>query len=64
MKREKIFLALKKYFNSINSEVINVCTVGTIKTKSAIRTAGRGLGIEDAVINYIVSLVPTERGVD
>lgn len=64
MRRGRILLALKKYFNSMNSEVINVCTVGTIKTKSAIRTAGRGLDIEDTVINYIVSLVPTERGVD
>lgn len=63
-KRTKIFNAVSRYFNSINSEVINVCTVGTLGTKSAIRTAGKGLAIEDAVINYIVSLVPTERGKD
>lgn len=64
MKRNKIFNAVTRYFNSINSEVINVCTIGTLGTKSAIRTAGKGLNIEDTVINYIVSLVPTERGKD
>lgn len=63
-KRTKIFNAVRRYFNSINSEVINVCTIGTLGTKSAIRTAGKGLEIEDPVINYIVSLVPTERGKD
>lgn len=63
-KRNKIFNAVSRYFNSINSEVINVCTIGTLGTKSAIRTAGKGLNIEDVVINYIVSLVPTERGKD
>lgn len=55
---------MTKYFNSIGSEVINVCTIGTIKTKSAIRTAGKSLEMDDAVINYIVSLVPNERGND
>lgn len=64
LKRNRILKAVSNYFNSIGSEVINICTIGTIKTKSAIRTAGRSLGIEDAVINYIVSLVPNERGND
>ena len=64
LKRTKIFNAVQKYFNSIGGEVINVCTVGTIKTKSAIRTAGKSLGIDDSVINYIVSLIPNERGND
>ena len=64
LKRNKILKAVAKYFNSIGSEVINVCTIGTIKTKSAIRTAGRSLGIDDVAINYIVSLIPNERGND
>ena len=64
LKRNKILKAVAKYFNSIGSEVINVCTIGTIKTKSAIRTAGKSLEMDDAVINYIVSLVPNERGND
>lgn len=55
---------MSAYFNSIGSEVINVCTIGTIKAKSAIRTAGRSLEIDDTVINYIVSLIPSERGND
>ena len=64
LKRNKILKAVKKYFNSIGGEVINVCTIGTIKTKSAIRTAGRSLNLEDTLINYVVSLVPNERGND
>ena len=64
LKRSKILKAVTQYFNSIGSEVINVCTIGTIKTKSAIRTAGKSLEMDDAVINYIVSLVPNERGND
>ena len=43
---------------------MNVCTVGTLGTKSAIRTAGKGLNIDDTIVNYIVSLVPNERGKD
>lgn len=63
-KRQKIFNAVSNYFNGIGSEVINVCTVGTIKTKSAIKTAGKGLDIDDTTINYIASMVPSERGQD
>jgi DNA polymerase-3 subunit alpha len=64
MKRMKIFNAVQAYFRTINSEVVNVCTMGTLKTKSAIRTAGRGLEMDDTIINYVISLVPTERGQD
>lgn len=63
-KRLKIFHRIKEYFNSIGADVINVCTFGTEGSKSAIRTAGRSLEIEDSVISYLSSMIPNERGFD
>jgi DNA polymerase-3 subunit alpha len=63
-KRGRVFTEVKKYFNSIGGDVVNVCTFGTEGTKSAIKTAGRGLGIEDEVVSYITSMIPNERGFD
>ena len=63
-KRAVVFNEVKKYFNSIKGDVINVCTFGTEGTKSAIRTAGRGLKIDDDEISYITSMIPNERGFD
>lgn len=63
-KRAAVFNAVRKYFNNIQGDVINVCTFGTEGTKSALKTAGRGLKIEDDVINYITSMIPNERGFD
>ena len=63
-KRAKVFYEVKKYFESIGGDVINVCTFGTEGTKSALKTAGRGLKINDDVINYITAMIPNERGFD
>lgn len=63
-KRLAVFNAVKNYFNSIGGDVINVCTFGTEGTKSAIKTAGRGLKIDDDTITYITSMIPNERGFD
>ena len=63
-KRAIVFNEVRKYFNSIGGDVINVCTFGTEGTKSAIKTAGRGLKIDDDEINYITSMIPNERGFD
>ena len=57
-------MEVKKYFESIGGDVINVCTFGTEGTKSALKTAGRGLKIDDDVINYITAMIPNERGFD
>ena len=43
--------------------VANVITFGTEKSKSAILTAARGLGIEVDEAQYIASLVPSDRGI-
>ena len=42
--------------------VANVATFGTEKSKSAILTACRGLGIDIDVAQYLASLIPAERG--
>jgi DNA polymerase-3 subunit alpha len=53
-KRTRVFNKVKEYFNSIGGDVINVCTFGTEKSKSAIRTAGRALNVDDDIISFIV----------
>jgi DNA polymerase-3 subunit alpha len=63
-KRTRVFNKVQEYFNSIGGDLINVCTFGTEKSKSAIRTAGRALNVDDDIISFIVSLVPNERGFD
>lgn len=42
--------------------VANVITFGTEKSKSAILTAARGLGIDVDEAQYIASLIPADRG--
>ena len=63
-KRTKVFNKVREYFQSIGGDVINVCTFGTEKSKSALRTAARGLSVDDDTVSYIVSLIPNERGAD
>jgi DNA polymerase-3 subunit alpha len=63
-KRVKVFNKVQAYFQSIGGDLINVCTFGTEGSKSALRTAARGLGIADEVITYLVSMIPNERGFD
>ena len=63
-KRAQVFNEIRKYFNGIGGDVINVCTFGTEGTKSAIKTAARGLNIDDDVVTYITSMIPNERGFD
>ncbi len=63
-KRARVFNEVQKYFRSRGGDVLNICTFGTEKTKGAIKTAGRGLGIDDDSIEYITSLIPNERGFD
>ena len=42
--------------------VANVATFRTEKSKSAILTAARGLGIDVDIAQYIASLIPADRG--
>jgi len=45
-----------------DDRVANVATFRTEKSKSAILTAARGLGIDVDIAQYIASLVPADRG--
>lgn len=63
-KRAKVFSELQKYFRGIGGDVVNVCTFGTEGTKGAIKTAARGLNVDDNIVTYLTSLIPNERGFD
>ena len=63
-KRATVFNSIRNYFKSIGGDVINVCTFGTEGTKSALKTAGRGLNIDADTINYLTSMIPNHRGFD
>ena len=63
-KRLKVFNKVREYFQSIGGDVINVSTFGTEKAKSALRTASRGLNVNEDVVSYAISLIPNERGFD
>lgn len=58
-KKDYIFDRMRDFFGQ--KHVIQVCTFGTEKSKSAIQTACRGLGIDSDVGLYISSLIPVER---
>lgn len=61
-KRGHIFERLKKEFGEDN--FLQVCTFGKAKSRSAVKTACRGLNIPDEDANYIAALIPSERGKD
>lgn len=63
-KRAAVFNNIREYFQSLGGDVVNVCTFGTEGTKSALKTAGRGLNIDDDLITYVTSMIPNERGFD
>lgn len=46
-----------------NDRVSNVATFGSEKSKSAITTACRGLGIDVDISKYLSSLIPSDRGI-
>lgn len=61
-KREQVIEAFKNYFGY--DKVLNVATFGTEKTRKALATAARGLGISDDVSTYLSGLIVNERGFD
>lgn len=60
LKRQQILQKFREVYGE--DRVCNVLTLGKEKTKSAILTAARGLGIDNDVAQYIASLVPADRG--
>lgn len=58
--RPKIIAKLREVFGEDN--ILNICTFKTETTKSAFKTACRGLGISNEEADFLSSLVPVERG--
>lgn len=58
--RPKIIQRLKEAFGEDN--ILNICTFKTETSKSALKTACRGLGLSNDEASYLSSLVPVERG--
>ena len=59
-RRGGVLKALREAYGE--DRVANVATFGTEKSKSAIQTAARGLGLDNDVSLYISSLIPSDRG--
>lgn len=59
-RREQVLQYLRNIYGQ--DRVANVATFRTEKSKSAILTAARGLGIDVDIAQYIASLVPADRG--
>ena len=59
-RRAEVLNAFRRVYGQ--DRVANVATFRTEKSKSAILTAARGLGIDVDVAQYIASLIPADRG--
>lgn len=59
-KRQQIFTAMKEKYGY--HKVLNIATFKTEKGKSAILTAGRGLGYNDDEMQALADMIPVERG--
>lgn len=59
-RRGQVLNAFRKYYGE--DRVANVATFRTEKSKSAILTAARGLGIDVDIAQYVASLIPADRG--
>ena len=59
-RRAQVLNAFRNYYGE--DRVANVATFRTEKSKSAILTAARGLGIDVDIAQYIASLIPADRG--
>lgn len=60
IRRAQVLEHLRKVYGK--NRVSNVATFKTEKSKSAIQTAARGLGIDVDEASYISNLIPVERG--
>ena len=59
-RRGQVLQHLRKVYG--DDRVANVATFRTEKSKSAILTAARGLGIDVDIAQYVASLIPADRG--
>ena len=59
-KRNQVLTKFREYYGE--DRVANVATFRTEKSKSAVLTAARGLGIDVDIAQYVASLIPADRG--
>ncbi len=59
-RRAQVLSKFREFYTE--DRVANVATFRTEKSKSAILTAARGLGIDVDIAQYIASLIPADRG--
>lgn len=59
-RRNNVLSMFRQYYG--DDRVANVATFRTEKSKSAILTACRGLGVDSDTAQYLASLVPSDRG--
>lgn len=59
-KRQQILTALRDHYGE--DRVLQVSTVGTLGTRSALQTAARGLGYDNDIAMNIGTMIPFERG--
>ena len=59
-RRQQVLTHLRNVYG--HDRVANVATFGTEKSKLAILTACRGLGIDNDIAQYIASMIPSDRG--
>ena len=60
--KEHEFSVLKDYMESIGGGLYRICTYSTLGAKSAIKTACKGIGINNDDSAFISSLLPIVRG--
>ncbi len=59
-RRNEVLNKFRQFYGE--DKVANVATFRTEKSKSAILTAARGLGIDVDIAQYVASLIPADRG--
>lgn len=59
-RRPQVLQALRNFYGQ--NRVANVVTFGTEKSRSAIQSAARGIGLDNDIALYISSLIPADRG--
>ena len=59
-RRSDVLSKFREYYGS--DRVANVATLRTEKSKSAILTAARGLGVDVDIAQYLSSMIPADRG--
>lgn len=61
--KEEVIQALRNFFESIGGSVTQVAAYKTEASRSALRTAARGLNIDDETALYATSLLAAKRGI-